>query len=175
MLTPLRSSLLLAVALAFTAACGQAPSQPAPASPPPPVRTAADDEVSVHQAHTAYLAAINSNQLETFLGTVADDVVFIAPNSPPVEGKAAVGEWVKSYLAAYKIEWVKTSREVVVRGDVAYEWYAYKSVDTPRADGPAKGTPVVTDSGNGFNIYKREAGGLWRVSRDIWASDKPRS
>jgi ketosteroid isomerase-like protein len=173
--TPIRSSLLILTVLA-SAACSTAPgSEPAAAQAPAPAAAAAADEAGAHKAHDAYVAAINSNQLEAFLATVADDVVFIAPNAPPVEGKGAVGEWVKGYLAAYRTEWTKTTREFIVDGDWAYEWYAYRSVDTPRADGPAKGTPVVTDTGNGFNIYRRDAGGTWRVARDIWASDKAKT
>ena len=49
-------------------------------------------------AHTAYLAAINSNNLERFLETVTDDVVFIAPGTPIMEGKAEVAPWVNRLL-----------------------------------------------------------------------------
>jgi ketosteroid isomerase-like protein len=172
----LRSSFSILVVAASTTACGQAPAAGSAAAAPAPASaaTTAADEAAAHKAHEAYVTAINSNQLEAFLATVSDDIVFLPPNSPPLEGKTAVGEWVKGYMAAYKTEWVKTSREFVVRGDWAYEWYAYRSVDTPRAEGPAKGTPVVTDTGNGVNIYKRDASGVWHVARDVWATDKPR-
>lgn len=127
-------------------------------------------EQAAHKAHDAYVAGINSNNLDTFLATITDDAVFLPPNAEPISGKAAVGAWVKDYLAAYETKWVKTSKEFVVRGDLAYEWYAYTSTDTPKAGGPAAGTPVVTDTGNGINIYRRGADGVWRVSRDAWAT-----
>ncbi len=76
----------------------------------------------------------------------------------------------KDYFTAYESKWEKTSKEFIVRGDWAYEWYAYSSVDTPRPGGPAAGTPVVTDSGNGINIYRRSADGAWRVARDGWST-----
>ncbi|MEO5843846.1 MAG: hypothetical protein ABIQ33_03290, partial [Caldimonas sp.] len=68
--------------------------------------------------------------------------------------------------------WEKESLEFVVDDEWAYERYRYKSVDTPRADGPAAGTPVVTDTGNGLNIYRRDASGAWLVARDAWATEK---
>jgi ketosteroid isomerase-like protein len=143
----------------------RAPSAAAPASD-----TAA--EQAAHKAHDAYVAGINSNDLDTFLATISDDAVFLPPNSEPISGKAAVGEWVKGYLAAYETKWVKTSKEFEVRGDLAYEWYVYESTDTPKAGGPAAGTPVVTDTGNGINIYRRGTDGVWRVSRDAWTTTR---
>ena len=125
-------------------------------------------EKAVHQAHDAYLAAINSNDLDTFLGTVTDDIVFIAPNSPVMLGKAEVGPWVGGYFEAFSTKWEKTSVEFVVSGDWAFEHYAYKSVDTPRAGGEA-----YTDIGNGINIYRLGSDGIWRVARDVWASSQP--
>lgn len=134
--------------------------------------TDAAAEQAAHKAHDAYVAGINSNNLETFLATITDDAVFLPPNSEPVSGKAAVGEWVKGYLAAYETKWEKTSKEFVVRGDLAYEWYAYASTDTPKAGGPAAGSPVVTDTGNGVNIYRRGGDGVWRVWRDAWTTTR---
>ena len=95
-----------------------------------------------------------------------------ARRSDALVGKAAVSEFAKGYFEAYQTVWVKTSVEFIVRDDWAYERYNYKSVDTPRPGGPAAGTPVVSDTGNGINIYQRGADGKWRVARDGWATDK---
>lgn len=123
---------------------------------------------AAHRAHDTYLAAINSNDLDTFLTAVTDDIVFIAPNSPVMVGKAEVGPWVGGYFEAVETKWEKTSVEFVVSGDWAFERYTYKSVDTPRADGEA-----YTDTGNGINIYRLGDDGVWRVARDAWATNQP--
>lgn len=120
---------------------------------------------AVHQAHEAYVDAINSNDLSQFLSTVTDDIVFLAPGGEPVAGKEALGAWVGGYLSAFHTNWTKTTVEMVVTDDVAYEWYRYSVVDTPR-DG---GDPIH-GAGNGLNIYRRSTDGTWRVARDIWAS-----
>lgn len=178
MTIPLRASrgalcLGLLIALVPVSACTTA-APPATGAASPSATDAAAEQAA-HKAHEAYVAAINSNNLENFLATVTDDVVFIAPNSDAISGKAAVGAWVKDYLAAYETKWEKTTKEFVVRGDLAYEWYAYKSIDTPKAGGPAAGTPVVTDTGNGVNIYRRGPDGVWRVARDVWSTTRKAS
>ena len=118
-------------------------------------------------AHTAYLDAINANDHGQVLAMMTDDVVFIAPNSPAIEGKDAVSPWVAGYFEAFKTRWQKTPVEFVVAGDWAFERYSYRVVDTPRAGGP-----TLVDTGNGINIYHLEEDGVWRVARDTWASDQ---
>lgn len=125
-------------------------------------------EQAARQAHDAYLAAINSNDLETFLTTVTDDIVFIAPNSEVMVGKDEVGPWVRGYFGAFETNWKKTSLEFVVAGEWAFERYTYTAVDTPRAGGEA-----YTDTGNGINIYRLGRDGIWRVARDAWATNQP--
>ena len=125
-------------------------------------------EEAAQRAHEAYVEAINSNDADKLLAVLTDDIVYIAPNSPAIVGKAEVAPWVAGYFAAYATHWEKTTLEFVVSGDWAFERYAYWVVDTPRAGGDA-----VTDSGNGINIYHRDADGVWRVARDAWATDQP--
>jgi ketosteroid isomerase-like protein len=129
-----------------------------------------DADAAAHAAHDAYIDAINANNVDNFLATVTDDLVYLPPNSAAIVGKSDVGPWVQAYFEAFHTEWVKTTIEFVVQGDLAYEWYTYQVTDTPRDGGD-----VTTDSGNGINIYRRGADGTWRVSRDVWATDAPAS
>lgn len=120
---------------------------------------------AVHHAHEAYLTSINSNDVARFLTTVTDDIVFLPPNSEPIAGKEAVVSWVAGYFEAIQTVWTKTTVELVVADGLAYEWYRYHVVDTPRDGGES-----ATDTGNGVNIYRIDADGTWRVWRDIWAT-----
>lgn len=123
-------------------------------------------EDAAHLAHDRYLAAINSNDPAAFLATVTEDVVFIAPNSPAIVGKAKLEPWVRGYFDAVETSWEKTSLEFVVAGDWAFERYSYKAADLPRGGGE-----VSVETGNGINIYRLGADNVWRVARDVWAAD----
>ncbi len=136
----------------------------------PIVENSAANDAAARQAKVTYLAGINSNNLTQFLSTLTDDVVYVAPNTPVMVGKTAVAAWVQGYMEAYQTQWEKNTDEFIVRGDLAYERYSYRSVDTPRAGGPAAGTPVVIDQGSGLNIYRRGTDGTWKLARDSWAS-----
>jgi ketosteroid isomerase-like protein len=68
-------------------------------------------------AHGGYVAAINSNNVDTLMDGLTDDVVYQAPGAPEVIGKAAVREWVAGYFGAYRTKWEKTSLGFTVSGD----------------------------------------------------------
>ena len=124
---------------------------------------------TVQAAHAAYLAAINSNNLDRLLETVTDDVVFIAPGAPVMEGKSEVAPWVRGYFDAVQTSWEKQSVEFVVAADWAFERYVFAAIDVPHGAGLA-----TVSTGHGINIYHREDDGEWRVSRDIWSNTNTR-
>ncbi len=128
--------------------------------------TANPAENAAQLAHDRYLAAINANDPVAFLATVTEDVVFIAPNAPAIVGKAKLEPWVRGYFDAVETSWEKTSLEFVVAGDWAFERYSYKAADQPRGGGD-----VSVETGNGINIYRLGADNVWRVARDVWATD----
>lgn len=123
---------------------------------------------SAHLAHKAYVEAINSNDLETVLAMMTDDVVFMPPNSERLVGKEAVRAWARPYLEAYDVGWEKASLELIVAGKYAIEQYAYVEDDTPRGDGEP-----LKDNGKGIIVYRLEDDGVWRVARDAWNSNLP--
>jgi len=131
-------------------------------------RPAVDTEAIARQAHETYVTAINSNNLDSVLAMLTEDVVYLAPHEPALVGKAAVRPWAEGYLKAFRIHWEKASLEFVVAGDWAFERYAYTSTDTPQGGGAS-----VQDTGKGINIYHHDADGKWRVARDAWNSDIP--
>lgn len=118
-------------------------------------------------AHGGYVAAINSNDTETLMADLTDDVVYQYPGAPELVGKEAVRKWVADYFGAYSTKWEKTSIGFTVDGDWAFERYTYKSADTDRKTGV-----VTTDTGKGINVFRKGSDGKWRVAIDGWSSDK---
>ena len=129
----------------------------------------ADDAKAVEEAaHGGYVEAINSNDVDTLMADLTDDIVYQAPGASEIIGKAAVRSWAASYFGAYRTKWEKTSMGFTVSGDWAFERYTYKSTDTDKKTGA-----VTTDVGKGINIFRRGTDGKWRVAIDGWSSNKP--
>jgi ketosteroid isomerase-like protein len=129
---------------------------------------AADNQSIEQAAHGAYVTAINSNDVDTLLADLTDDVVYQSPGEAEIIGKPAVRRWLAEYFGATRTYWEKRSIAFVVNGDWAFERYTYKSTDTDRKTGA-----VTTDVGKGINIFRRGSDGRWRVAIDGWSSDRP--
>ena len=149
--------------VAVVAACSSPKSEATPASSAPAVDTAA-----ANKAHENYVRVINSNNMDSLMSMMTDDVVFLAAGSKPIIGKAAVREWADGYLKAFHTHWDKPVQEFVVSGDYAFERYSYTSTDKPVAGGKD-----VVDTGWGLVVYHREPDGVWRVARDAFGPDHP--
>jgi ketosteroid isomerase-like protein len=156
------SSLLSVLLACFTPGCGGTETPASNATPTP------DTQKIAHDAHEAYVSAINSNDVETLLRAVTEDIVYMPPHEMSLAGKGSVRAWATAYFKAFKTNWEKTPLEFVISGDWAFEQYSYKSTDTPIGGGK----PSI-DIGKGINIYHRDADGRWRVARDAWNSDLP--
>lgn len=129
---------------------------------------------AVKQAHTAYVAAINSNKVDVWLSSLSDDVVYFVPNRKAVTGKPAVGQWVSSYLQEVTTRWNKQVDDLQVTGDWAFGRYTFSVSDSIIIRDPeTEGGGTANDSGWGLVVYRRERDGVWRVVRDAWGTDRP--
>lgn len=77
-----RESLHAISALLILGACAASSPSGAPA----------DIKAIEKAAHDGYVAAINSNDVDTLMAVMTDDIVYQAPGAPEVVGKAAVWE-----------------------------------------------------------------------------------
>ena len=61
---------------------------------------AADNKAIEDAAHGAYVSAINSNDVDTLLADLTDDIVYQSPGEPEIVGKTAVRKWLARYFGA---------------------------------------------------------------------------
>jgi ketosteroid isomerase-like protein len=166
----MRSFIACCTIVAIASAC----SKPGPESKPAATVAAtsnadsASRESAANKAHENYVRVINSNNIDSLMSMMTNNVIFLAANAKPVVGKAAVRVWAENYEKAFHAHWDKPVQEFSVFGDVAIERYNYTSTDTPVGGGKD-----VVDTGWGLVIYHRDADGVWRVARDAFGPDHP--
>ena len=100
------------------------PRRHAPGPVVRPTTDAAAVDSTAHLAHAAYTTAINSNNLDSIMGMMTEDVVFLTAHAPPMVGKAAVRPWVDGYLQAFTTQWDKEALDFEVAGAWAFERYS---------------------------------------------------
>ncbi len=119
------------------------------------------DEQQIRDLVVKWIAATRSGDLDTVLGLMTDDVVFLTPGRPPMRkndfaaaSKAQVGG------KAPKLDGRSDIQEIQVCGDWAFMWSSLTVVATP-----PDGSAAKTRSGHNLTVLRRQLG-RWLVARD---------
>lgn len=96
----------------------------------------------------------------------AEDAVVMLPNRPAIEGREAI---LKHFAGWPAVSGGAEIVEIEPRGDLAVVRTRYRlTMKLPTGS-------VVTDSGKGVEVWRRQPDGRWLLSRDISSSDARRS
>ncbi len=137
---------------------GFAPREPAD-------RTTGARHDSRRRGHRELIAtwhrATAAGDVDTILGLMAEDVVFLVAGRPPMEGRHAFEQGLRGVLASHRIDSTGEVREVRVAADLAYSWTQLTVRVTPRAGGE-----TVVRTGSALSILTKRADGRWVLVRD---------
>jgi ketosteroid isomerase-like protein len=147
---------LVLVALSLVAAC-------APRAAAPATATQADT-AAVNDLRQQEVTAVSTG--DTALAYMADDILMMPPNEPAVVGIPAARAWFGGFLRQFRASLSYPSTKVVFAGDLAVEQYVGTLTLTPLAGGQP-----TTEVFKGLHVYRRDAGGVWKMVQDIWNSD----
>jgi len=119
-----------------------------------------DDEAQIRQVVATWMAATRDGDVDTVLGLVADDVVFLAPGRPPM-GKDEFTATAKAQAGpgGPAVDGVSDVQEIQVLGDWAFMWTKLAITVTPPGAAPVK------RAGHTLTVLRKEAG-RWVIARD---------
>ena len=118
-----------------------------------------DDERAIRELIQTWLAASQKGDLQTVLGLMSDDVIFMVPGLNPF-GKEAFAASFKT-LTGVRFEMSSEIKEIKLLGDWAYLRNYLEVTMTP----PGGGAPLRR-SGHTLTILRKGPGGRWQVARD---------
>jgi uncharacterized protein (TIGR02246 family) len=117
-----------------------------------------EDEQAICDVVTTWLAASKAGDLDTVLGLMTDDVVFMVPGREPF-GKAEFAAGSKA-MSGVKIDGTPNIQEVMVLGDWGWMRNHLRISVTP------PGGATMVRSGYILTILRKNAEGCWQVARD---------
>jgi ketosteroid isomerase-like protein len=128
-----------------------------------------DDERAELLRRDAEWAALASagRDVEGILAYWTDDAVVLPPGFPPVEGKAALREYVRASLQipGFRIDWKSTDVRFSPDRNLAY-MFGRNVVTVNGADGKP-----ATSAGRAVTIWRRDPDAVWRCAVDIWNAE----
>ncbi len=157
-----RTTLFTVPALAFalaSTAC-QAPAQEAgPLSD--------EDVAAIRAAAQSYAEAQLANDYAAVASHYTEDAVFMSPNTPLVEGRAAIQAALEGSRGTVT-EYSNTPVEIEGRGDLAYARGIFTMASA------IEGMPEpVRDTAKYLVILRKQPDGAWLITLVCWNSDLP--
>ena len=99
-----------------------------------------------------------------------DDAVVLAPDAPPVQGKANMQKWAEPMLKDKpEVSFNVAKIEVARSGDLAYEWGTARMAVKDRK---GKVTETTVKS---LTVWKKQADGSWKAVVDTMIPDPPQA
>ena len=117
-----------------------------------------DDERAIRELVATWMTASQAGDIDTVLGLMTDDVVFMVPGRVPF-GKEEFAAASRT-MTGVRMEGSNDIRELVVLGDIAYLRNHIAMTITPPG-----GTPVRR-AGYTLTILRKGQDGRWRLARD---------
>jgi uncharacterized protein (TIGR02246 family) len=119
------------------------------------------DEQAIRDLVALWHRATAAGDVDTVLGLMADDVVFLVAGHPPLHGRRAFESGLRQLFTRCRIESAGQVREVVVSANLAYCWTDLTVRVVPLSGGDSK-----LRTGNALSILRKERGNSWVVARD---------
>jgi uncharacterized protein (TIGR02246 family) len=118
------------------------------------------DEEQIRQLVDTWMAASKAGDVDTVLGLIADDVVFLVPGKPPMrKSEFEAASRAQAGPGGPEIDGSSEIQELRVLGDWAFIWTNLRVVVTP------PGGAAVERAGHTLTILKKE-NGKWVLARD---------
>jgi uncharacterized protein (TIGR02246 family) len=119
------------------------------------------DVQAIRNLIETWLRATREGDVDTVLSLMTEDVIFLVPGEPPLQGRNAYADALRSVLGKTSVESASHIDEIEVMGDVA--WCRTRldvTVLSKHGD-----TPMLR-RGHTLSILRRCEDGKWRLARD---------
>lgn len=119
------------------------------------------DEQTIRNVVALWHSATAAGDVDTVLGLMAEDAVFLGCGRPPMRGRSSFKHGPRGLLNQHRIESTSDIQEVQVSGDLAYCWTSLTVRIVPVSGGNA-----TARSGSALSIFRKQPDGSWVLVRD---------
>jgi uncharacterized protein (TIGR02246 family) len=120
------------------------------------------DERRIRDLIAGWHRATAAGDVKAVVRLMTEDVVFLTPGRPPMQGRGEFEKGLAELLKSHRIESSGKVEEVRVFGDLAYTWTSLTVRVTPLSGGEP-----VERSGSALSIFRKQADGIsWLLARD---------
>ncbi len=119
------------------------------------------DKQKIRELIDTWMQATAAGDWERVLSLMAEDVVFLMPGRPPLQGRASFAATLEGGSTMPRIEGRSDIQEIHVAGDFAFCWSNLAVTVTPSSEGLP-----IRRAGPVLSVFRREPDGSWVLFRD---------
>ena len=119
------------------------------------------DEQGIRNLVALWHSATVKGDVDTVLGLMAEDAVFLVAGKPPMRGRSSFEQGLRKLLTQHRIESTFDVQEIEVSGNLAYCWTNLTVRIVPLAGGKA-----LVRTGSSLSILHKLSNGSWVLVRD---------
>ncbi|MEP7056321.1 MAG: SgcJ/EcaC family oxidoreductase [Caldimonas sp.] len=122
------------------------------------------DEQAIRDLVALWHRATAADDVDTVLGLIAEDAVFLVAGRPPMIGRGTFERGLRELLTEHRIESTHRIRELEIGADLAYCWTELSVRILPRTG--STGGAAETHGGSALSILRKQRDGRWLLIRD---------
>ena len=119
------------------------------------------DEQTIRDLVALWHSATAAGDVDTILGLMAADVVFLVAGQPPMRGRDSFERGLRGLLTQHRIESTGEVQDIEVSRSLAYCWTTLRVRVIPRTGGD-----TTVRAGNSLSIFRKPPNGSWVLVRD---------
>ncbi|HKQ24003.1 MAG TPA: SgcJ/EcaC family oxidoreductase [Burkholderiales bacterium] len=119
------------------------------------------DEQAIRDLVALWHSATAAGDVDTILGLMAEDVVFLVAGQPPLKGRDSFERGLRDLLTQHRIESTGEVQDIEVSRSLAYCWTTLKVRVISRTGGD-----TTVRAGNSLSIFRKQPNGSWVLVRD---------
>ena len=127
------------------------------------------DVKAIQKYFQRYAAAAKAGDLDAYRKFWTDDVVWLPPDEPLIEGIEACMDHHRPYFKDYVQDESLTVEEIKFGADFTFVRVTYTYKATPKGGGE-----TLVEDGKGVFLMKRKPDGSWVSTHCVWNSSIPR-
>ena len=119
------------------------------------------DENAIRNVVAQWHRATAASDVDTVLGLMSEDAVFLVPGKPPIKGRSTFEKGLRSLFKSHSVDSTGEVLECVVSGGLGYCLTQLTVRLTPLSGGKAD-----VRTGSALSIFRKQADGSWVLVRD---------
>ena len=122
-----------------------------------------EDLSKINLIRETHVKAVNTSDVDLILKDMSSDVVYLAPDIEPIEGKEALRELITPYHETAKSNIKMIPQDIRINNKIAIEWGLLHG----------EVIQIGSDSIQKFNlkyivVYEKDDDGSWTITREIY-------